>query len=124
MKKVIYIISFIGFFVFIIVYARQCREKDLAKNSRYTVGYATKKTWLNGYILQYEYSANGTIKKEGASLNINYDLYIGKRYFVKFTSDNSRILINMPVPDSVKEVPSKGWDIIEFKKLFGEEIPN
>jgi len=35
------------------------------------------------------------------------------RYFVKFSSnspENSKILFNYPVPDSIKEAPILGWD--------------
>lgn len=40
---------------------------------------------------------------------------LGNRYYVKFETNNpknSQILLNKPVPDSIKEAPSQGWDKI------------
>jgi len=124
MKKIILVILTAGLFILCVILLKQCSENDLNKNKHFTIGYATGKGWSGGSILNYEYYINNEKIKGGMRFNGDYDLYIGKRYFVKFSSKyhgNAKILVNMPVPDSIKKAPQMGWDSIEFKKLFGEE---
>lgn len=99
-------------------------QKEIENNKKYTIGYATGKGWSGGSILNFEWSVNNKIYYGGSGFNQDYNKFIGKRYFVKFSSidfGNARILINMPVPDSIKEAPPVGWSPEEFEKLFGGE---
>lgn len=97
---------------------------ELENNKRYTIGITTGMGWSGGSELNYEYNVNNKTYKAGTPANNNYRSLIRKRFFVKFSSrlpEIAKILLNMPVPDSIKEAPVMGWDSIEFKKLFGEE---
>lgn len=122
----------IGVIIISVLYVWVSRSNEnLEENKRYTVGYFFEKSWSGGLILKYEcyidgekHIGGGRYKEKGKYIKKNYDLLIGRRFFVKFSSknySNHELLINMPVPDTVRNVPPLGWDTIEFKKLFGEE---
>lgn len=126
-KKLIRIVLFFSIFSIFISILKRCTDDNIEKNKRYTIAYTTDLGWSGGSILNYEYFVNEKIVYGGTRLNVDYDLYLHKWYFIKFSSrinDNARILINMPVPDSIKEAPLMGWSPEEFEKLFGKEIPN
>lgn len=123
-KKVVEIIFAISIVIIPILIYGYFGHKEIEDNKRYTIGYATGKGWSGGSILDFEWFVNKQKYKGGSRFNKDYNLFIDKRYFVKFSSkdySNGRILINMPVPDSIRKAPPLGWDSIEFKKLFGEE---
>lgn len=105
------------------IWVKNSRE-DIERNKRYTIGCFFRTSWSGGRTIQYKYYVNGEEHIGGAGYNMDYDLLLGRCFFVKFSSKNpgnDKLLINMPVPDTVGEAPPLGWDTIEFRKLFGEE---
>ena len=99
-------------------------KENIEENKRYTVGYFFQKSWSGGLVINYEYYVNGEKHIGGARYNTDYDLLLGRHFFVKFSSKKPslhKLLINMPVPDTVEDAPPMGWDTIEFRKLFGKE---
>ena len=115
-------------FIIIVIYALYVwvskSNENLEENKRYTTGYFFRTSWSGGLVIDYECYIDGEKHIGGARYNMDYNLLLGRRFFVKFSSDNysnHKLLINMPVPDTVREPPLMGWNAIEFKQLFGEE---
>ena len=90
----------------------QCNQ--LITHPKYTVGVITK-FYYSGYAvksIKYKYQVNGIEYLKGEFYQGGE---LGKRYFVKFSSENPRyneFLENNLVPDSLQFVPTEGWDKI------------
>ena len=59
---------------------------------------------------EYKFSVNG---KEYLRAESYRGGEVGKRYFVKFSSENPRreeLLTDKPVPDTLQFIPPEGWD--------------
>ena len=109
-------IIFISIFLISLFYFgyKTFRDTYLIKHyGAYTIGLISKtKDTRGGVVVYYSYIySNDTIETEG---NYSFDDRIShKRYYVQFLRNNlkkSRILLDNPVPDSIKNVPSYGWN--------------
>lgn len=112
--KILVVFAFIV--IFLIVYVSFKDYNDLKNNGRYTIGITERKkiTPKSGTNVIYKYYVNET---EYESFNDYYpDIVVpGGRYYVKFSNknpENSHLLRNFPVPDSIKKAPPEGWSNI------------
>ncbi|MFY7840510.1 MAG: hypothetical protein ACOVP7_09545 [Lacibacter sp.] len=93
------------------------KEADRRNNTRYTVGFSTKryknpkssKPTIEFYFFyrQSKYRSREHIDAEYEQLSLEE-----KRYYVEFSSINPcncRLLFASPVPDSVNNIPDDGW---------------
>lgn len=118
MKKILNIAGIIFFIVIItMVILKYFFNKDtLEKNHKYSVCVVTRFEGVKGgfsvgYTFNVDHSENivSEIVQEGNKS------VIGKRFYVMFypsNPKNSKVLLNKPVPDSIKEAPPEGWDKI------------
>lgn len=100
------------------------RSKEYNANAIYTIGVTTKTSWTvgSGKWVLFDFYFSGK-KYSGTS---RYDDYAnpkvpGGRYYVKFNHkkpDESGILQNLPVPDSIKSAPPAGWKMIPGIRYF------
>src|SRR5690625_5257871 len=110
-KKNIAIVGVLIFFCMFFLYNKLNNQNDLIKNGNFTIGKVDKWESMKGGIIYY-YSFNVADKKykkdERSGNNGSENSY----YFVIFNpndKNNSRILLNLPVPDSIKEAPKNSW---------------
>ncbi|MBS2099805.1 hypothetical protein [Carboxylicivirga linearis] len=88
-------------------------RRSIAENPRYTIGVTTRFIWLkSGRKIEYSYNVK---EQEYKWLGIYKEdiIYPNGRYIVKFSSEspeNSKILFNYTVPDTIIEAPSFGWE--------------
>lgn len=109
---IIFILMGLSFVVFNVVgyHYNNLMEKD----GRYTVAYLNRirQTTKMGKVLYYSYTVNGK-KYRGSEPDIEgISFDFSKNYFVKFPVKHpefSKILLDYPVPDSIKSPPSEGW---------------
>jgi hypothetical protein len=92
-----------------------------SNEQRYTIGVLLDlKGSRGGYQPVYKYEILGEeIQLKSGSKGMidakDRHKYIGKRYYVmvdEVKKNRSRILLDYPVPDSIKVVPPNGWDSI------------
>ena len=99
-------------------------DNSTKENFRYSIATLTEvnfmgKSSLNKIKFNYSYNKNiykGSHYFDNDSTSY-YDSKIGKRFLVKINNNEwvnklfstSRLYINKPVPDSIKEAPSEGW---------------
>ncbi|SIT84615.1 hypothetical protein [Pontibacter indicus] len=115
--------KYAGVFILLIisgycVYVIFRQTYELKNNAKYTVGEIVEFS-LSGHLIQkidYKFLVDGVeyIGRENYQGGEK-----GKRYFVKFSSDNpdfSDFLQDMPVPDTIKDVPAEGWETIPIIK--------
>lgn len=97
--------------------------KNTNENYRYCIAILSKinSKGKGGWEYEYQYSYNN--KFENGRNNISkdslqyYENKIGKRFLVKINNNEwvnrlfftTRLYINKPIPDSIKEAPSEGW---------------
>ncbi|MGV0828204.1 hypothetical protein F0358_11230 [Empedobacter brevis] len=97
--------------------------KNTNENYRYCIAILSKTNskGKGGWEYEYQYSYNN--KFENGRNNIPkdslqfYESKIDKRFLVKINKNEwvnrlfftSRLYINKPIPDSIKEAPSEGW---------------
>ena len=112
-KIIFFGIFFISFFYFTY---KTFRDNYLIKHyGVYTIGEIKEVKGTNGGVVVYFsfiYS-NDTVKTSGQYANFSNPISSHKRYYVQFLRNNlkkSRILLNNPVPDSIKDAPLYGWN--------------
>lgn len=82
-----------------------------------------EKSYINRFGLAYrinfkneKHTNHNKIIPEIIKLSIpELEDYVGKRFYVKFIVNYpqySELLLDKPVPDSIKEIPMEGWDVI------------
>ncbi len=116
MKK--YIVYLGLLIVPLLLYVRFWYRTQLERYPRYTVTTTVKqiRTLKNGLKIEHFYYVNGIkyIERYGKDERLNI-IYPNGRYLLRFSEKNpdvSEVLWNYPVPDSIKEVPINGWNVI------------
>ncbi len=120
-------VAFICFISYFII--KTIREDNSLKSKHlYTVGIIIDK--YKGIkqplpILEFEYYLNNKKHIEGQAFNSDeYSIKIGQKYLVMFSpedSDNSRILLGVPLADSI-QAPYGGWQEPPFGLKGSEAI--
>ena len=93
----------------IFIYGPRLREKG-----RYTIGYIYQHSrHKGGATIYYKYKVGGKLyySKDTAG-GIKKNRLLEKRFLVRYVYDEidlSEILLEYPVPDSIKEAPPEGW---------------
>lgn len=116
-----FLISIGVFIVFVFLYGIFINTPKFQKKGKYTVGllYKYRSTKGGGRQAFFMYSVNGKDFKERSSVSSKdlNDNDIGKRFIVKYVEGEeslSNLLLQYPVPDSIKSAPPNGW----------KELPN
>jgi hypothetical protein len=107
-----------GFILYII-----WKNYQIKHNARYTIGVTQRRvlTAKSGFEIDYIFYVNGH-QHEGSGYDVKkYNIqYPGSRYIVKYSyrfPSQSEILWNLPIPDSIKNVPPDGWIEIPVWKI-------
>lgn len=84
------------------------------KKGNYTIAYATKMYWpiISYKRIEYNYNVGGENYEATNIYALDPKVIIPARYLVQFSLEDhslSTIYPNVPVPDSIKEVPPEGW---------------
>ena len=93
----------------IFIYGPRLREKG-----RYTIGYIYQHSrHKGGATIYYKYKVGGKLyySKDTAG-GIKKNRLLEKRFLVRYVYDDidlEEILLEYPVPDSIKEAPPEGW---------------
>ena len=105
-------VIFFGGLAFAILWG-ESKKYFLNRSHRYTIG-VTKRTYWTlslGEQLDYTYKVSEKVYDNTVRYNDKSKVPNG-RYFVEYyTKDpsNSRLLQDLPVPDSIKKAPDEGW---------------
>lgn len=87
-------------------------QPKLREKGRYTIGYIYKyrKRLKGADISYYKYNVRNKLWY-GSTIDGESEELIHKRFLVKYVEgeDLSKILLEYPVPDSIKEAPPEGW---------------
>ncbi len=88
-------------------------EPKLREKGRYTIGYIYKyrKRLKGADISYYKYNVRNKLWY-GSTIDGESEELIHKRFFLRYVYDEinlSEILLEYPVPDSIKEAPPEGW---------------
>ena len=87
-------------------------EPKLREKGRYTIGYIYKyrKRLKGADISYYKYNVRNKLWY-GSTIDGESEELIHKKFLVKYVEgeDLSKILLEYPVPDSIKEAPPEGW---------------
>jgi len=112
-KIIFFCIFFTSFFYFTY---KTIRDNYLIRHyGVYTIGEIKEVEGTNGGVVVYFsfiYS-NDTIRTSGQYANFSNPISSHKRYYVQLLRSNlqkSRILLDNPVPDSIKDAPPYGWN--------------
>lgn len=101
---------FILFGLIIIIYKNH-NNSQLIKEGNFTIGkYVNSKVIKGGTLHYYIFKVKDKKYKKGQQTGNKGKK--GKLYFVIFNPKNptqSRLLMNIPVPDTIKEIPENGW---------------
>ena len=115
-SKILFLSILFGYILYIVVKSYNDKiERNL--KTKYTIGKVENiRARANlDYALDFSFNVNNiTFDAIWGVESVNKAL-IGSRFFVKFESgnpDNCEILLDKPVPDSIKEAPPEGWDKI------------
>ena len=88
----------------------------LEENHKYSICTVSRFEGIKGgFSVGYSFNVLNSEYTVGEIVQVGNKGIIGKRYFVMFyppNPQNSKILIDKPVPDSIKEAPPEGWDKI------------
>ncbi|WP_334127095.1 hypothetical protein, partial [Empedobacter brevis] len=99
-------------------------DNSTKENFRYSIATLTEINFIgknSSNKIKFNYSYNENVYKGSYYFDNDstsyYDSKIGKRFLVKINNNEwvnklfstSRLYINKPVPDSIKEAPSEGW---------------
>ncbi|MBN2757119.1 MAG: hypothetical protein JXR51_08085 [Bacteroidales bacterium] len=111
--KTIFIIGILSIIIYIIIKS-QYESKKRADNPQYTIGLIinVRARAKLSVALEYSFKVNYEGYKSIRGIEKYNTKLIGKRFYVKFESgnpDNCEILLDKPVPDSIKEAPPEGW---------------
>ena len=87
-------------------------QPKLREKGKYTIGYIYKyrKRLKGADISYYKYNVRNKLWY-GSTIDGESEELIHKRFLVKYVEgeDLSKILLEYPVPDSIKEAPPEGW---------------
>ena len=87
-------------------------KPKLREKGRYTIGYIYKyrKRLKGADISYYKYNVRNKLWY-GSTIDGESEELIHKRFLVKYVEGEylSKILLEYPVPDSIKEAPPEGW---------------
>ncbi len=103
------------FLLIALVIAKYYFDKNSLKNEyRITIGnvYNYEILTRSGYDLYFNYSVNGKKYKADYIIYNNPKSFINRRFFVAFlpsNPENSKIILEKPVPPSLKQAPLEGW---------------
>lgn len=96
------------------------RSLNLNKDPKYTVGIVKKfLDGRGGRSIIFEYNVNNKLYKGSNSINFKDQSLVGKKFTVKFFKKNpntAKLLLNFPVPDTLKTIPINGWDELPVLK--------
>jgi hypothetical protein len=89
-------------------------KASFIKEGNYTVGYVYRIYWpiVNAKTIMYSYTVKDVKYTSTTDYNDNLKPEVGKYYLVRVSLEDSQfseIFQDIPVPDSIKEVPSNGW---------------
>lgn len=113
-------LGFIALYIFLNNYF----DNSTQENYRYNIGTITKIDYIgksSSNKVLFNYYQNDRLLNGSYQFNNDSTLYykskIGSRFLIKINNNEwvnrlfftSRLYINKPVPDSVKEAPSEGW---------------
>jgi|SRR5690606_20312473 len=97
-----------------IAYFIYYQDKNLFKNSRYTISISIKNTYGRGNSgVKYKYFVNGI--EYFAWDATNKKSIENNRYFIIYNKEKphqSTFFVDCPVPDSIKNFPKNGWEKI------------
>ena len=109
----------IGIGVFIILaffYGKFISAPKFEKRGKYTIGkfesFGSKRGGMYGVKFSFKTGNKINLGESNYSESRFNKTYIGKRFLVKYVEDEedlSTILLEYPVPDSIKEAPPNGW---------------
>ena len=128
-EKLILSVSLLIFLVIFGIYgSKKNKEKTQERNSnaRYTIGTTinTYKNIRSSYAtIKYRFTVNLSkiVEFEKIPHDLNGKIKVQEgRYYVQFSKLNPRncqLLLEYPVPDSIKNFPQEGWDFIPGYKL-------
>lgn len=100
-------------------------DNTLLKQGRLTVGRINSEigSAKGGTVYKYSFQVNTKLYK-GKKGSANKGK-VGKRYFVIYNPKDikeNRILLNLPVPDSIQKAPENGWSHLPTKPDNEHEI--
>jgi len=112
------ILVILFFFVMIPAFNKSIKKRNLEIFSKGIYGIAQvteyrSETRSSHY--RYRFTYKGKTYRARYYYNRNHNPEVGKRYFViiaperKWFANNSLLLADFPVPDSIKEAPPEGW---------------
>ena len=112
-----YILIGIGASIIIaFLYGQVIIAPKFEKKGRYTIGIFNKYLYKSGgaYDIFFSYKVKNTMFKNRTNYpSDDFDgSEVGKRFIVKYVEDEeslSYILLEYPVPDSIKDAPPEGW---------------
>lgn len=92
----------------------------LEANKRYSIGKVEKISSgsKGSYTVSFTFQINNKIILAREQIYSYSDSMIGKSYFIKCNYKKPKfsfILLNCPVPDSIKEAPPEGWEKLPCK---------
>lgn len=107
-------ISLLFFIIGLVVVKYYINKAELEKGHRITIGtvYDFVIGSRSGYILDYNFSVNGKDYKCDDVVYSNPESLVNKRFFVVFSPSNpknSKILLDKPVSNELKQAPLEGW---------------
>jgi len=107
---------FLLFLLIAIVIVKYYIDKNsLKKEYRVTIGniYDYEPLTRSGYDLYFNYSVYGKQYESDYIVYNNPKNYVNRRFFVVFSPSNpknSKILLDRPVSDELKQAPLEGWE--------------
>lgn len=108
------LICLIPIMIFIGIKSNRKKERELAEDSSFTVGYASKWQSENrsGSYMYYSFWVRSKRYESREPCGIERRKLVRKRYFVQYYTPNphnSKLLLDHPVPDWLTEAPPSGW---------------
>ncbi|MEO6720716.1 MAG: hypothetical protein ABIN67_10120 [Ferruginibacter sp.] len=96
---------------------RQYRDKDITGNSKYVIGYITKKTGslTSGEQWHYEFKYHNTLYKAYRSTHVDYNVHLGDCFLVNFSSkdpNHCKILYQYKLNGNNLNYMDSVWDTI------------
>ena len=107
---------FLGLIIVYGIWAINKTTKDyfnLSNDHRFTIGIVdTIKRSGKGWVIFYNFNVNKIHYNRYVGIKGNDTSLIKKTFYLMFYTknpNNSKIMLNCPVPDSIKVIPEKGW---------------
>jgi hypothetical protein len=116
-KDFIVPIAFVFVVLLLVIYNKVIVQKKYKEKGRYTIGIVDDYNTAKGgaYVVSFHYYVDNKIYNEFSnvgSVRVTKKC-IGKKYLVMYVLNDEKmsyIDINIPIPDSVKFIPPKGWE--------------